>query len=133
VPYRKFPRLRVLIVEDDPVAGMGLEDLYNRWGWRATWAASGEAGLIKARALGPEVIVLDHFLPDMRSVQFAARLAALGGGKPTPPVIVFTAAAGDEVERIKAAGLRVVRKPADPHELAAVLETAVGGRQPEGA
>jgi DNA-binding response OmpR family regulator len=127
VPYRRFPRLRVLVVEDDPTTGMGLEELYERWGWRAMWAASGEAGLIKAPAFEPDVIVLDHYLPDMDSLAFAERLGAAGDGKPAPPVIVFTAAAGDAVERIKAAGLRVVRKPADPHELAAVLEEVVGG------
>jgi CheY-like chemotaxis protein len=127
VPYRRFPRLRVLVVEDNPTVGLGLEELYESWGWKAEWAASGEAGLVKAPAFEPDVIVLDHYLPDMDSLVFAARLAGGGDGKPVPPVIVFTAAAGEAVEHIRAAGLRVVRKPADPHELAAVLEEVVGG------
>jgi CheY-like chemotaxis protein len=127
VPYRRFPRLRVLVVDDNPVAGMSLEELYASWGWKPEWAASGEAGLVKAAAFEPDVIVLDHYLPDMDSLAFAERLGAAGDGRPAPPVIVVTAAWGPEVERIKAAGLRVVRKPADPHELAAVLEEVVGG------
>jgi two-component system, OmpR family, response regulator len=127
MPYRRFPRLRVLVVEDNPTAGLGLEDLYNGWGWRADWAASGEAGLIKAAVLEPDVIVLDHYLPDMDSLAFVARLGAAGDGRPAPPVIVFTAAWGPDLERVKAAGLRVVEKPKDPAELAAVLEEVVGG------
>jgi two-component system, OmpR family, response regulator len=133
VPYRRFPRLRVLVVDDNPTTGMGLEEVYARWGWRAEWAASGTAGLLKAPAFEPDVILLDHYLPDMKSDEFVARLGARGDGHPAPPVIVFTAAAGEEVEKLRAAGLRVVRKPADPHELAAVLEEVVGGGRSESA
>jgi two-component system, NarL family, sensor histidine kinase UhpB len=127
MPYRKYPNLRVLIVEDDAVHGAGLTVLYRSWGWQAAWAANGASGLVKAPVFGPDVVVLDYFLPDMTGQEFLARLSAAGDGKPVPPVIVFTAAAGETVEQLRAAGLKVVRKPADPHELAAVLEEVVGG------
>jgi DNA-binding response OmpR family regulator len=130
VPYRKFPGLRVLIVENDPTTGAGLAELYTRWGWRVAWSVDGASGLLKAPVFGPDVVVLDYYLPDMNGLEFVAKLGARGDGCPAPPVVAFTAAAGETVEQLKAAGLRVVRKPADPHELAAVLEEVVsrGGR-----
>jgi two-component system OmpR family response regulator len=132
VPYRRFPGLRVLVVENDPTTGAGLAELYTRWGWRVAWATTGAAGLLKAPVFGPDVVVLDYYLPDMDGLEFVSRLGARGDGRPAPPVVAFTAAAGETVEHIRAAGLRVVRKPADPAELAAVLEEVVGGGRTQG-
>jgi DNA-binding response OmpR family regulator len=137
MPYRRYPNLRVLIVENDPVTGGGLAELYTRWGWRVSWATTGTAGLLKAPVFGPDVIVLDYYLPDMKGLEFVEKLGAAARAvvdlKGVPPVVAFTAAAGEEVERIKAAGLPVVRKPADPVELADVLETVVVRKGPKAA
>src|SRR4051794_40140028 len=50
---------RVLIVEDDPAARSGLEQLIRSWGFAADSAADGEDALEKVTSFRPAIVISD--------------------------------------------------------------------------
>jgi CheY-like chemotaxis protein len=96
---------RVLYIEDNPVNAMLVEQMLARWPRvEVTIAEDGGSGLERARALGPDVVLLDMQLPDLAGIEVLRRLRAdpVYGGVP----IIALSASGmpDEVEAAKAAG-----------------------------
>ena len=85
---------RVLVVEDE----RDISDLiiYNleREGFRAEAAMTGEDGFAKARALGPDLIVLDLMLPGMSGLDVCRRLKA-DPSTSDIPIIMVTARSDD--------------------------------------
>ena len=51
---------RVLIVEDDPAARVGLEQLIKSWGVLAESAADGEAALEKVTSFRPAIVITEN-------------------------------------------------------------------------
>src|SRR5258708_40166477 len=56
---------RVLIVEDDPAARVGLEQLVKSWGFLAESASDGEEALEKVTAFRPAIVITDLVMPRM--------------------------------------------------------------------
>jgi len=86
--------VRVLLVEDDAVdrlacrRALGAESDYV---FEVEEADTARAGLQRARAGAPDLILLDYHLPDMDGMEFLAALAADGGELPVP-VMMLTGA-----------------------------------------
>lgn len=117
----------VLVVEDDPsVLGL-LETLFTAEGYDVATASDGLAGLVKASAVPPDVIVLDLMMPDLGGLQVLEQLGE-DARLATVPVIVVTG-------RIEAvAGLRtrlgeesVFVKPFGVTDLLARVAAVTGG------
>ena len=66
---------RVLIVEDDDAARLGLTELVRTWGFTVDAAADGEAALALVASFHPTIIVSDLFMPRMDGLEL---LKALG-------------------------------------------------------
>ena len=66
---------RVLIVEDDESARVGLTELVRTWGFAVEAAADGEAALATVTSFRPTIVVSDLVMPRMDGL---ALLAALG-------------------------------------------------------
>ena len=123
--------MHALIVDDEDdireVARMSLELI---GGWTVSVAECGADAIDRARALGPDVILLDVMMPDLDGV---ATLQILTDDPATChiPVIFLTAKAQvGERRRLEEAGARgLIGKPFDPMSLAreveAILATAV--------
>ena len=83
-------RLRVLVVDDEPLARERLthlvEDLPDVE--LAGTAGTGEEALMLAGSLRPDVILLDIRMPGMGGLEAAHHLARL----PEPPAVIFTTA-----------------------------------------
>lgn len=80
---------RVLVVEDDPSVRGLLQTLLTAEGYDVTTASDGLAGLVKASATSPQLILLDLMMPDLGGARVLGELredAALAG----TPVIVVT-------------------------------------------
>jgi DNA-binding NarL/FixJ family response regulator len=78
---------RLLIVDDHPGFRATARALLEVDGFEVVGeAADGESALAAARAMRPEVILLDIQLPDMDGFEVVERLMANG----TPPAIVLT-------------------------------------------
>ena len=119
---------RVLIIEDDPNVADVVTRYLQREGYEVDTADDGLAGLDRALADPPDLVVLDLMLPSLSGLEVCRRLRASA----PVPVIMLTAR-GDEVDRI--AGLELgaddyVAKPFSPRELTArvkaVLRRATG-------
>ena len=131
-PTASRPRLdgtmmHALIVDDDDdireIARMSLEVI---GGWAVSEADCGSEAIARARALSPDVILLDVMMPGLDGV---ATLRILSHHPKTShiPVIFLTAKAKKgELRRLEAAGAcGLIAKPFDPmrlaHEIEAIL------------
>ncbi len=121
-----------ILVVDDEKNIVNLARLYlNNEGFRVESASDGKQGLEKARAIKPDLIVLDIMMPEMDGLTVCKELRKTSN----VPVIILTAR-GDDIDRI--VGLEIgaddyMPKPFNPRELVArvkaVLRRAQGERE----
>src|SRR5438094_8517091 len=64
-PQTKAVSERVLIVEDEPAARVGLEQLVKSWGCVAESAGDGEEALDKVTTFRPAIVITDRVMPRM--------------------------------------------------------------------
>lgn len=109
------PRLRVLVVEDNPVNRALLEYLLRALGFEPLSAVDGAQGLALAHDERPELILCDIQMPGMDGVEFARRLKTDPALRDTPLVAVTALAMVGDRDRILAAGFDgYIAKPIDP-------------------
>ncbi|MGN6790489.1 MAG: two-component regulator propeller domain-containing protein [Rhodanobacteraceae bacterium] len=117
-------RPRVLLVEDDPVAGQAIAGLIESFGYAVTLAPQALAALAELDATGGfDLVVCDFDLPGMDGCEMAELLRQRGVAV---PIVALTASAhGDEEQRALAAGMNAfLRKPVLPEDLRETLEEA---------
>ena len=107
----------VLVVDDEPKIVDVVREYLEHAGFSVRTAGDGPAALERARALAPDLIVLDLGLPGLDGLDVARQLRRTS----RVPVIILTAR-GDEVDRI--IGLEIgaddyLVKPFSPRELVA--------------
>lgn len=111
-------RRAILVVEDDATIARGLTELLSGDGYRVTAVSSGEEGLRRFRAVGPDAILLDINLPGISGLDVCRKLRAEGFRKP----VIFLTARGDPVDRVvglDAGANDYIPKPFDGHEVLA--------------
>ncbi len=122
---------RVLVVEDEPeVAANVLEILRARY--RVEIARAGAEGLARARALLPDLIVMDVFLPRVDGLDAAAALKE-SADTADIPVILLSAhqTVADKLRALDLGAVDYLAKPFQPLELLACAERALKLRQTE--
>ena len=83
---------KVLIVEDEPHALMGLAELISGWGYRTETARDGIEGWEKILSWGPAIVVTDLKMPRLDGLGLLARLAEEGPNfKQNVAVVLLTA------------------------------------------
>ena len=114
----------VLIIDDDAAARAALEMLLEPEGYVLAFANNGQAGLERAEALRPDVILLDAMMPDMHGFDVCQKLRA------NPlladiPILMVTALDGREarLRGIEAGADDIIGKPYDRVELRARIRT----------
>jgi len=116
--------MRILLAEDDPLLGDGLQAGLRQLGFQVDWVRDGEAAERELRAQPYAVAVLDLGLPrkDGLDVLTAIRLVRIA-----TPVLVLTArdAVPDRIRGLNIGADDYVVKPVDLHELAARLRALV--------
>lgn len=117
----------VLVVEDDPSVRGLMETLLAAEGYRVQTAADGLAGLVKATAQPPDLILLDLMMPDLGGIRVLEEMrqdAVLAG----VPVIVVTGKADAIPGLHEVLGEdHVVAKPFVVADLLDRVATATGG------
>jgi DNA-binding response OmpR family regulator len=119
---------RVLVVDDDPVIADLVAFRLTRLGLDVSVETDGQAGLAAARALRPDLVVLDWMMPRMNGLEMCAALRAEPDEElARTPVLLLTAKAQEpDLERGFAAGATdYIVKPFSPRELATRVTAAL--------
>jgi DNA-binding response OmpR family regulator len=116
--------MRILLAEDDPLLGDGLQSGLRQLGFQVDWVRSGDAAERELRAAIHAAAVLDLGLPHKDGLDVLAAVRAQGL---RVPVLVLTArdAVPDRIRGLDAGADDYVLKPVDLHELAARLRALV--------
>ncbi|WP_342315253.1 PAS-domain containing protein [Lysobacter sp. FW306-1B-D06B] len=130
VAMREDGPLRVLLVDNDPLAMDALATVLQRWGYDVVTALDGveaEAALHRAPAA---LWLFDYHLDDGDTgVLLTQRLASQFGARPT---LILSADRGEDVRRaVHEAGLSLLAKPVKPLALKSVLDRALVARELE--
>jgi DNA-binding response OmpR family regulator len=122
--------VRLLIVEDDPDVGTGLEDFFSIKGYDVTRVTDGETAVQEITMLPPyDVVLLDVMLPDKDGFEVLREVRKSGVDS---PVIMLTAKS-ESKHKLRGFDLGVddyVTKPFDAEELAARVRAVLQRSQP---
>lgn len=112
---------RVLIVEDDCDFVHGLQNNLEIEGYEVDVAGDGRAGLERARARAPDLLILDLMLPEIDGYSVLRSLRKEGF---ETPVLILTARGepADKVRGFRSGADQYVTKPVDLQELLARVE-----------
>jgi DNA-binding response OmpR family regulator len=118
----------VLIVEDDATLRLGLIKTLRSAGFKVESAIDGAAGLERALALRPDLVLLDVMMPKMNGFEVCEEIRKVD---PEVPVLMLTAK-GEEHDKVR--GLRLgaddyVVKPFGVAELLARVDAALRRRR----
>lgn len=113
----------ILLVEDDPVLGRGLNVNLELEGYKVQWVRDLRSAL-QAKQTPFDLALLDLGLPDGSGLTFLKELRVTD---PRKPVVILTAKADEEsvVEGLQAGANDYVRKPFGNRELLARIKTAL--------
>ncbi len=116
----------VLLVEDDPVLGKGLQVVLGLEGYGVRVARGVREAAAAVRDGRPDLILLDLNLPDGDGLDFLKDLRDSGS---RVPVLILTARTAEDsvVEGLRRGANDYVRKPFSNKELLARIETALRG------
>jgi len=115
---------RVLIVEDDAAARVGLEQLVKSWGFLADSAGDGEEALDKVTTFRPSIVISDLVMPRMDGLTL---LRTLQTQDPDVTTLLLTAQGTVEtaVEAMKDGAYDYLTKPVDIQRLKILLDKIV--------
>jgi len=123
--------VKVLIVEDEPHALMGLAELISGWGYRTETARDGIEGFEKAQVWNPAIVVTDLKMPRMDGIGLLTKLAEETGNNANTAVILLTAMGSIElaVDAMKLGAYDFLPKPVDATRLRTILGNATRQRE----
>jgi len=115
---------RVLIVEDDQSARIGLEQLVRSWGYAAESAKDGEDALEKVTSFRPAIVITDLVMPRLDGLGLLRALQQQGADTTT---LLLTAQGTVEtaVEAMKEGAYDYLTKPVDIQRLKILLDKIV--------
>ena len=123
-------RSRILIVEDEPAMVQGLRDNFEYEGYEVISAGDGVAGLERALADEPDLVVLDVMMPRMSGLDVCKQLKQK---RPGIPIIMLTAR-GQEIDKVVGLELGAddyVTKPFSIRELMARVKAVLRRVSPQ--
>ena len=126
--------VKVLIVEDEPHALMGLAELISGWGYRTETARDGVEGWEKAVAWNPDIVVTDLKMPRMDGIGLLTKLSEEDSGLHSKVAVVMLTAQGSidlAVDAMKLGAYDFLQKPVDAGRLRNILANATKLRETE--
>jgi CheY-like chemotaxis protein len=117
--------IRVLLIEDNDDARTMLQELLRLWGYQVESACDGPAGLERAWAWRPDVVLIDIGLPGLDGYEVARALRRSEYGRCPLLVAVTGYSQPSDRRRAFAAGFDAhLVKPVELDQLAAIIERA---------
>src|SRR5580698_5873825 len=126
--------VKVLIVEDEPHALMGLAELISGWGYRTETARDGVEAWEKVLAFDPAIVVTDLKMPRLDGIGLLTRLSEADSGINSNMAVVVLTAQGSiqlAVEAMKLGAYDFLQKPVDATRLRTILANATRQRETE--
>ncbi|UXY55157.1 PAS domain S-box protein [Pseudomonas tohonis] len=127
--------LRLLVVDDNPVAGEVLLRTLLSLGWQAEYAATGEAAVNQVREAAQrqepfDLVLMDWRMPGLDGLAASEAIQAMAGELQVPRILMITAH-GSEVlaDRSQQGGAPFagfLTKPVTPLQLASAVQRALG-------
>jgi DNA-binding NtrC family response regulator len=115
---------RVLIVEDDSAARVGLEQLVQSWGFVADSATDGEDALEKVTSFRPAIVISDLVMPRMDGLALLRALQQQGADV-TTLLLTAQGTVDTAVEAMKEGAYDYLTKPVDIQRLKILLDKIV--------
>ena len=117
-------RHKILVVDDEPAARLGLKRALAALSCEVVEAEDGTAALEEVACGGPDLVICDIQMPRMDGLTLVKRLAEKGN---PPPVIMMTAYGSERiaVDAMKAGAYDYVSKPYDVDELRCLVQNAL--------
>jgi DNA-binding NtrC family response regulator len=115
---------RVLIVEDDSAARVGLEQLVKSWGFIADSATDGEHALEKVTSFRPAIVISDLVMPRMDGLALLRALQQQGADV-TTLLLTAQGTVDTAVEAMKEGAYDYLTKPVDIQRLKILLDKVV--------
>jgi DNA-binding response OmpR family regulator len=125
-----MPDGTILVVDDDPVIVKLLQVNFEMEGYAVISAADGEAGLARARADRPDLVVLDVMMPDLNGLEVAKMLKDDPDTWTTPIILLSAKAQASDVAAGREVADEYMTKPFDPLELLAVVAKLMPAESP---
>src|SRR5213595_2976631 len=116
---------RVLIVEDDASARVGLEQLVKSWGFVAESAADGREALEKVTTFRPAIVITDLVMPRMDGLALLRALPQQGAADVTTLLLTAQGTVETAVEAMKEGAYDYLTKPIDLKRLKILLDKIV--------
>ena len=117
-------RHRILVVDDEPAARLGLKRALAALSCEIVEAGDGTAALGEIARGDPDLVICDIRMPGMDGLTLVKRLAA----QENPPPVIMVTAYGSEriaVDAMKAGAYEYVSKPYDVDELRCLAQNAL--------
>jgi len=129
-PPHGLRQFTVLVIDDDSLILSTLTDLLRAHGHRVLEAPTGRVGIELARTERPDLILVDHHMPEMDGLAVVGALKADSATRGIP-VVAFTSASATEANRLVRAGcIGFIPKPFEsgtlPGLVAEFLRATVG-------
>ena len=86
----------ILVIEDSETLALGLRSNFEFEGYEVVTASDGVAGLERARALKPDLVILDIMLPKLSGLEVCKTLRSEGFQTP----IIMLTARGQEIDKV---------------------------------
>lgn len=121
---------KILLIEDDPLMMNLYENIFKREGFEVDIAQSGAEGLVKAKEVSYDIILLDIMMPEMDGFEVLQKLKADGATK-NIPVVTLTNLAGDaDAKRaIKLGAIKyLIKSEYDPVEISKMVKDVLSGQ-----
>src|SRR5471030_1538340 len=115
---------RVLIVEDETAARVGLEQLVRSWGFIADSACDGEEALEKVTSFRPAIVITDMVMPRMDGLALLRALPTVGADV-TTLLLTAQGTVDTAVEAMKEGAYDYLTKPVDIQRLKILLDKIV--------
>jgi CheY-like chemotaxis protein len=122
---RSKTKVKVLVVDDEPLIADTITEILNQSGFLAEQAYDGVEALLKAERSSPDILLTDVLMPKLNGVELAI---ALSSTHPNTRVYLFSgqAATGSVIQQARAKGFEfeVLPKPIPPDQLISKLRSA---------
>lgn len=123
--------VKVLIVEDEPHALMGLAELISGWGYQTETARDGIEGWEKALAWDPAIVVTDLKMPRMDGIGLLTKLAENSSSNIAVVLLTAQGSIQTAVDAMKLGAYDFLEKPVDATRLRTILANATRQRATE--